>query len=49
MKTLINKEESRIEGVIFSGMKLNFWVMKWVKWLKNKGFDDMGYDKGLGE
>ena len=25
-------------------MELNFWVMKWVKWLKNKGFDDMGYD-----
>ena len=24
------------------------WGVKWLKWLKNKGFYDMGYDKGLG-
>ena len=26
----------------------DFWVVKWVKCLILVGFDDMGYDKGVG-
>ena len=48
VKMLINKEESCVKGVIFSVVE--FWKLddEVVKWLKNKGFDDMGYDIGLG-
>ena len=43
----INKEECQIDNAIFG------WEVVWnlglelLKWLKNKDFDDMGFDMGL--
>lgn len=48
VKMFIYKEESLVDGVIFGVNKVEFLSDEVVKWSKNKDFDDMGYDMGLG-
>ena len=45
---LINKEVFEIVGKFLARWKFDFWVVKWLKYLILVGFDDMGYDMGLG-
>ena len=44
----INKEDFGIAGRFLVGLGFDFWVVKWLKCLILVGFDDMGYDKGVG-
>lgn len=46
VKVLINKEVFGIVCGFLMRWEFDFWVVKWLKWLKNKGFYDMGCDKG---
>ena len=43
-----NKEDFGIVGRFLVRWKFDFWVMKLGKCLILVGFDDMGYDKGVG-
>lgn len=46
VKVLINKENFRFMDGFLAKWEFDFWVVKWLKCLKNKGFYDMGCDKG---
>ena len=47
MKVLIYKEDFGFVDGFLARVEFDFWVVKWVKGLIYKGFDDKGYDKGF--
>ena len=49
VKVPINKDNFEIVGEFLVREEFDFWVWKWLKCLILVGFNDMGYDKGLGE
>ena len=49
MKVPINKDNFGIVSVGLVRLKFDFWAVMWVKALILVGFDDMGYDMGIGD